>query len=129
MDRTSSSDAVPRAATRSLSKGPAKAKFERIFSQGKRVNGSFARVSSLPGTGLLGFATSRKFGGKPQRNRQRRRFRAGIAGCSNLVLPSLDYVVILGPGCANVSFERINEEARDLLARSNARWEDDSESF
>lgn len=103
-------------------------RFERIFADGRRVSGSLARVACLPGIGLLGFATSRKIGEKPQRNRQRRRFQAALQPCADLLLPNLDYVVILGPSCADASFGRITEEARDLILRANARWADDSES-
>lgn len=119
---------MPRVATRSLSKGPTKARFERIFSEGLRVNGSFARVSCLSGTGLLGFATSRKIGGKPQRHLQRRRFREALRVGNAPLLSDLDYVVILGPSCATAPFARITEEARDLIVRANERWADNSES-
>ena len=128
MDRTFSSDDAPRVVTSSRSKGPGKALFERIFAKGLRVNGRYARISSLPGTGCVGFATSRKLGGKPQRARQRRRFKAALSACVGLRSESLDYVVILGPLCADATFERITEEARDLMTRANARWVDGSES-
>ena len=118
---------MPRAVTRSLPKGPSKARFERIFADGKRVNGVLVRIASLPGNGLLGFATSRKLGGKPQRNRQRRRLQAAFRDCKDLLDPAMDYVVILGPRCADAPFERITEEARDLIVRANARWAEESE--
>ena len=40
----------------------------------------------------------------------------------------MDYVVILGPLCAEAPFGRITEEARDLMLRANARWADESVS-
>lgn len=119
---------MPRVATRSLSKGPSKARFERIFADGRRASGTFTRIACLPGTGLLGFATSRKLGGKPQRNRQRRRFQAALRLCAEELRPDMDYVVILGPSCAEVPFGRITEEVRDLVARANARWAEPLES-
>ncbi|RYG26615.1 ribonuclease P protein component [bacterium] len=108
--------------------GPSKDRFERIFSDGRRASGPIARIACLPGTGLIGFATSRKLGGKPQRNRQRRRFKAALQDCAELLHPAMDYVVILGPSCAEAPWRRITEEARDLIVRANARWAEESES-
>ena len=108
---------MPRVGTRSLSKGPSKARFERLFAEGLRASGSLARIACLPGSGLIGFATSRKIGGKPQRNRERRRFRAALQEGRAPLRQNLDYVVIVSPSCATASFGRITEEARDLVAR------------
>src|SRR5438309_4201921 len=42
-----------------LTHGPTKARFEQIFKEGRRVSGGLCRIIALPGTGLVGFATTR----------------------------------------------------------------------
>ena len=87
------------------------------------MNGSLAKLIALPGTGLLGIATAKKIGGKPDRNRAKRRFREAIRIQAGLVDPRLDFILIVNPDGANAVFERIQEEVRTLFGRAKERWE------
>ncbi|WP_420810089.1 ribonuclease P protein component [Fimbriimonas ginsengisoli] len=87
-----------------------------------------ARISALPGTGLLGIATSKKIGGRPERNRARRRFREAVRIQADLAEPRLDFILIVGANGADVPFQRIQEEVRDLFRRAVERWADELES-
>lgn len=110
-------------------KGPSKARFEEIFARGKRASGPLGRVSALrPGTGLVGIATAKKIGGKPQRNRARRRFREAVRLQSEIVRPAFDFVIVVNQTGADAPFERIQEEVRRLFGEAVNRWADELES-
>jgi ribonuclease P protein component len=106
-----------------LLKGPKKARFEEIFSGGRRAQGTLLKLCSLPGTGLVGFATSKKIGDRPQRNRARRRVQAAVRGLGNSRCNRLDYVLIISQETANAPFERIGEEVRSLFQKAVEKWE------
>jgi len=108
--------------------GPSKQRFEEIFAKGRRVSGPLARLTSLPGTGLLGVATAKKIGTKPPRNRAKRRYREAVRTQSGLLDSRFDFVLIVTESGARAPFERIQEEVRRLFAESVKRWADESES-
>jgi ribonuclease P protein component len=108
-------------------KGPTKRRFDQVFTEGKRASGPLARLISLPGTGLLGIATSKKIGSKPPRNRAKRRFREAIR-TQNLVDSALDYVLVVQTSGADAPFERIQEEMRRLFQEAGKRWASELES-
>jgi ribonuclease P protein component len=129
----SSSDAAPRGATafpgKTLLKGPSNKRFEAVFSQGRRVGGPILRMVALqPGSGLVGIATAKKIGGKPQRNHAKRRVRAAVQLNPEPPDPRLDYVIVVSESGARASFERIQGEVRRLLAEAVGRWADELES-
>ena len=103
-------------------KGPPKQRFEQIFSQGRRTPGELYRLSSLPGTGLLGIATSKKLGDRPNRHRARRRAQAAIRTMFSMVELKLDYVLIISPTAESATFERIGEELRNLFLKAREKW-------
>jgi ribonuclease P protein component len=105
--------------------GPSKARFEEIFAKGKRASGPLARIAALPGTGLVGFATPRKLGNRPRRNRARRRFAEAIRLQPGLVDSRLDFVLIVSADGADAPFERIQEEVRTLFERARSRWDEE----
>lgn len=102
-------------------KGPNRQRFEEIFATGSRASGERLRVYALPGSGLLGIATARAIGEKPQRNRQRRRIRESIR-LLDLCTNSWDIIIFAKPSITHATFEEIQEEARrhinDLITRS-----------
>jgi ribonuclease P protein component len=87
-----------------------------------------ARLAALPGTGLLGIATTKKIGGKPDRNRAKRRFREAVRTQPDLADPRLDFILIVNTDGAQAPFERIREEVRSLFLRAVERWADELES-
>lgn len=97
-------------------RGPAKARFEAIFAEGARHGGPSLRLVVLPGTGLVGVATAKKLGGKPPRNRQKRRVKEAfrLAGGP---LPDTDVVIVAGERAARRTFEELVAECADLRAR------------
>ena len=90
--------------------------------------GEFARAAFLPGNGLIGFATSRKIGNTPQRNRARRRYREAMRANRDRINEGLDIVVIISPKAAEATFPQLRSDAAVLLDRINARWAAESES-
>jgi ribonuclease P protein component len=106
--------------------GPAKARFQEIFADGIRISGNNFRIISLPGTGLVGYATAKSLGAKPARNRQRRRAQACLRSLESL--PELDLVISIQARAANTSFEELCNEMGELLVRTKTQWVEKSES-
>lgn len=79
-----------------------------------------------PGSGLVGFATSKKIGSKPQRNRAKRRAREA-ARKTNLD-PRLDYVVVVQAEAPTASFERLAEDLAKAIEGMRDRWASELES-
>jgi ribonuclease P protein component len=83
---------------------------------------------SLPGTGLIGIATSKKLGSAPARNRVKRRFREAIRTQPEIANSELDVVIIVSASSAGESFVRIQEEVRKMCEETKRRWASESES-
>lgn len=79
------------------------------------------------GEGRVGLATARALGGKPQRNRQRRRVAEIMRSCGE-VRDDLDYVVMVNRASAETPFEDLRKELMTLVAEMNRRWAAESES-
>jgi len=92
------------------------------------VSGQLLRICYLPGAGQTGFATSKKIGSRPKRNKARRRVQAAFRNHRESILLELDYVVIIGQDAANAPFVRIGEEVGELLLRIKEKWAGQSES-
>lgn len=108
--------------------GPSKARFETIFTEGKRVSGDFLKVIAIQGSGLIGIATSRALGNRPKRNRIRRQIQAALRLESSLTSSELDIVIQAGKKTSEHSFDTIRSEMATLLERMNERWANQSES-
>ena len=102
--------------------GPSKSRFDVIFGEGRRVAGSLARLTTLPGTGLVGVATAKKIGGKPDRNRAKRRFKEAIRLQSEMLDPRLDYVFVVLAKEAEPPFMKVHEEVAVLIDQAKQRW-------
>jgi len=107
--------------------GPTQSRFQRIYDEGFRVSGKLCRLLALPGTGKVGFATSRAIGTKPRRNRAVRRFREGLR-LAGPIPAELDLVVQVSTRGADASFSEIVDELRDALRRLEERWASESAS-
>ena len=92
------------------------------------MSGPLGRMISLPGTGLIGIATSKKLGSTPARNRIKRRFREAIRTQPELADSTLDIVAIVSLQAADASFPQLLEEVRRLLGETKKRWASESES-
>lgn len=109
-------------AARRLIKGPTKARFEQIFKEGRRVSGGLCRLVALPGSGLVGLATSRTIGAKPRRNKLKRRFREALRSQQEIIEPRLDYILMLLPSAEQSSYTAIREELANVFNKVNERW-------
>jgi ribonuclease P protein component len=109
------------------SSGLSQRRFEVVFKEGGRVIGEYARAAFLPGSGLIGFATSKKIGSKPQRNRARRRYREALRANWDRINSQLDAVVIISPKAVDATFPQLRSDAAVLLDRIQARWVAESE--
>ncbi|MFY9233557.1 MAG: ribonuclease P protein component [Fimbriimonadaceae bacterium] len=109
-------------------RGPSKTRFEEIFKEGKRAAGRFCRLTALPGTGLIGIATSKKIGNAPQRNKAKRRFREVFRTLAEKLDPSMDYIAVAFPESADVKLDEIRSELARQLGDVNSRWASELES-
>ena len=108
--------------------GPSKRRFDEIFEEGKRVQGKFTRLSALPGSGKIGFATAKKIGCHARRNRTKRRYQAALREIEFKPEPPLDLVVIIGSGAVSVGIAEVKSEICSLLKKIEERWAGESES-
>jgi ribonuclease P protein component len=92
------------------------------------VKGELARIVFLPGTGFVGFATAKKLGHRPSRNRAKRRVREALRTQPDLREIRLDLVIIVGETIASAPFRRIQDEVRLLVGKARERWESESAS-
>jgi ribonuclease P protein component len=108
-----------RSARRSTIKGPGKLRFDTIYNEGRRFRGDFLTLICLPGSGLIGIATSKKIGSKPRRNLEKRRVRALVQ--ENPLFPHLDRVVVASVKSQQTDYATLRED----LAKINkelAQW-------
>jgi ribonuclease P protein component len=77
---------------------------------------------------MVGFATSKKIGSQPRRNRIKRRFREALRAQVDLVDPKLDYVLVILPKAEEVSPATIASELNAIFSGMRERWENRSAS-
>ena len=92
-----------------------------MFREGKREGGETCRLMALSGTGLVGFATSKKIGNTPQRNRAKRRARESWRSLEHRA-SNLDYVVLVTPLGATAPLDTLRQELGTHLEAMNRRW-------
>ena len=128
--RSHGPQATPRKGAQAIGrlKGPSRARFEAIYSTGQRTNGELFRIHALPGTGLVGIATSREIGSHARRNRQKRRAAEALRGLDEGLLQGVDVAVTVKPAAGSKSLAEMQEELRFLVAEVRARWADGSGS-
>ncbi|HMS53810.1 MAG TPA: ribonuclease P protein component [Fimbriimonadaceae bacterium] len=102
--------------------GLTKSQFEKLFKEGKRVQGDLVRLLALPGDGRLGIATSKKIGNKPDRNRCKRRIREAFKAQPTRPHFGLDIVVVAFEASANAPFQQIANEVSRLTSELEKRW-------
>lgn len=102
--------------------GLSKSQFEKLFKEGKRVQGDLVRLLALPGEGRLGIATSKKLGSKPARNRCKRRIREAFKAQPTRPENGLDYVVVAFQASGQAPFQQIADELKRLTAELDQRW-------
>lgn len=91
------------------------------------MTGEYARIASLPGTGLIGLATSKKIGSHPARNRVKRRWREALQANRDRQRPDLDLIVIAASKSAEATLPQLLAAAAAMLDKTNARWANASE--
>ncbi|MBI1331865.1 MAG: ribonuclease P protein component [Armatimonadetes bacterium] len=99
-------------------KGPSKRRFDEIYNQGRRFRGDFLTLIVTPGQGLVGIATSKKLGAKPQRNRQKRRIRAMIS--TQMQPTTQDWVLVVGMKCLRTEYATLRIELTHLIGEANS---------
>jgi ribonuclease P protein component len=109
-------------------KGPAKARFDEIYRQGQNIRGKTATLIQLPGTGLIGIATSRKIGSRPRRNHAKRRLREAIFLQRSRLDPAMDYVFVIGSSNLALSWPDLTRELTVLIEEGAKRWAEGSAS-
>lgn len=83
---------------------------------------------AAPGQGITGFASSKKIGNRPKRNRALRRMREALRMQPELVERGLDYVIVALEASAEVPHREICEELNALMKKVNERWAERSAS-
>ncbi|MBS1713374.1 MAG: ribonuclease P protein component [Armatimonadetes bacterium] len=107
--------------------GPSRQRFDELFSQGQRAVGRLFRVCSLPGEGLVGFATARAIGCHARRNRAKRRARAAFNALPPLSVRA-DMAVLVREEAAKAEWNELVEELGRLCEETQRRWAADSGS-
>jgi ribonuclease P protein component len=85
-------------------------------------------MTALPGSGLVGIATSKKIGTTPQRNRAKRRLREALRANEAVLNPRLDFVALAMPESVGASLEALIADTGRLLRSLTERWAAESES-
>ncbi|MBS1717156.1 MAG: ribonuclease P protein component [Armatimonadetes bacterium] len=102
--------------------GPSKRRFDEIFRLGRRVSGTGLRVYSAPGSGLMGFTTSKSLGCRARRNHLQRKVREAVGLTSDL--PSgYDWIVLLRAEGQKLSFKDLAQEWAQLSSKITQQWE------
>jgi ribonuclease P protein component len=98
-------------------KGPSKARFQQIYSEGRRLESGSVGLRFLPGEGLLGITTHRAIGSRARRNRQKRRLREAWL---SLAPPAGFDVIIVGRSqVQDLSFS----DLQALMRLALSQWE------
>ena len=103
-----------------MTKFAAKLRFDEIYNQGRRFRGDFLTLIVSPGKGLVGIATSKKLGAKPQRNRQKRRIHAMLQTQANL-LNTQDIVLVVSVKCQEVDHATLSSDFTQLMEEAQ-KW-------
>ena len=106
-------------------KGPSKARFEEIYSQGKRADGEHFRLHALKGTGLVGVTTAKAIGSIARRNRQKRRARALVDSLGRN--EDLDMTVTVKQTAQSADYQDLKRDLETLMTEIRSRWDDGSE--
>ncbi|MCW5943074.1 MAG: ribonuclease P protein component [Fimbriimonadaceae bacterium] len=99
-----------------------------MFGEGKRAAGKFVRAYAVPGEGRLGFATAKAIGGKPCRNRSKRRVREAARLSPDRIAAKLDIVLFAKKESAKAPWHELAEDVRNVLGLVAQRWDGELES-
>jgi ribonuclease P protein component len=106
--------------------GPSKGRFETIFQEGFRAQGKFCRILFMPGTGMVGFATSKSIGSRPRRNLLRRRFQSAAR---DLCIPAeIDVVIQIKALARDASYQQVAADLAAAIETVRKRWAEESAS-
>lgn len=109
-----------------MGEGLSKQRFEAVFNEGIRVNGKHCRIASLSGTGRLGFATPKKLGTVPRRNRVKRRLREAVRISQGRLSLTWDCIFIAAASAESTDFEELRTDVAAAIEKLRARWESES---
>lgn len=99
-----------------------------VFAEGKRANGKYVRAYAVLGEGRLGFATAKATGGKPRRNRCKRRVREAARANLGRIPTTLDTVLFAKKETVEAPWSELEDDVRRVLDLVARRWDDESES-
>ncbi|MBL8087276.1 MAG: ribonuclease P protein component [Chthonomonas sp.] len=97
-----------------------------VFREGKRERSPSFRLMSLPGSGLVGIATSKSIGCHARRNRIKRRAREVARACNLHRYTQFDWVVSVGGDSLRVPLKTLCSEISAMSEKLTSRWEGDS---
>ncbi len=86
------------------------------------------RIHALPGSGLVGMATTKKIGSRPRRNKARRRVVEAIRLNLSFLVVGIDYVIVVFETSLRASFKELQVELVKLLSEVSAKWAENSVS-
>lgn len=99
-----------------------------VFGEGKRATGKYVRAYAVPGEGRLGFATAKATGGKPRRNRSKRRVREAARANLERIPATLDIVLFAKKETIEAPWSELTDDVRSVLSQIAQRWDGESES-
>ncbi|MBX3112715.1 MAG: ribonuclease P protein component [Fimbriimonadaceae bacterium] len=92
-----------------------------MFDHGLRVSGPLLTINLLPGSGLVGVATSRSIGCHARRNRNRRRVREAVRLTTSQD-PAFDMALVAKSTVDGCDFQALRDEVVRLTAEAKRRW-------
>jgi ribonuclease P protein component len=90
--------------------------------------GACLTLRALAGQGRIAFATAKKIGCNPRRNKAKRRAKEATRLLKSPIDRNFDFIVSVSSKAEGVAFPQLQAELEELFSRMSARWASDSES-
>lgn len=90
--------------------------FQKLYGEGKKATSSCFTLICAPGTGEVGYSTSRSIGTHVKRNRQRRRA-IGAFRALSIDHSRSDIIIVTRQNAVTASFEKLKSELAYLTRK------------
>jgi ribonuclease P protein component len=101
-------------------KGPKKVRFEEIYQSGIRFRSKSLTLIKIEGNGLIGIATSKKIGDKPDRNYQKRRVKSILQTYRRT--STYDLIFVASVKTKDLKYETLRSDLAQLIREAGIDW-------